>query len=188
MLEQNFQAWIKMIAEGLGLEVVEIDGKKLKGSYDRESGIKSLTMVSPKGYRSAYAWSSSHRLVLGQVAVKQKSNEMTAIPVLLEQLDLKSGIITIDAMGTQTAIAEQIKTAGADYILALKSNHPSLAEEAEIWFQENKDNHNRQQIIKTEPACEAGHHRREKRCFWQIPAREVFYKTKITQWTGLETL
>lgn len=100
VLEQNFQAWIKLIAKGLGLEVVAIDGKNIKGSYDRERRIKSLTMVS--------AWSSSHRLVLGQVAVKQKSNEITAIPLLLEQLDLKSGIITIDAMGTQTTIAKLV--------------------------------------------------------------------------------
>jgi hypothetical protein len=70
MLEPNFQAWIKMITEGLGLDVVAIDGKNIKGSYDREGSLKSLTMVS--------AWSSSHRLVLGQVAVKQKSHEITA--------------------------------------------------------------------------------------------------------------
>lgn len=180
IFEQNFQAWIEVIAKGLGLEVVAIDGKNIKGSYDRESSVKSLTVVS--------AWSSSHRLVLGQVAVKHKSNEITAIPLLLEQLDLKSGIITIDAMGTQTAIAKQIKTAGADYILALKNNHPSLAEEAKNWFQENKDNHNKQQTIITELTCEAGHHRVEKRRFWQVPAEKVFSKTKIAQWVGLETL
>lgn len=180
MLEQNFQAWIKTIAEGLGLEVVAIDGKNIRGSYDRESSIQSLTMVS--------AWSSSHRLVLGQVAVKQKSNEITAIPLLLEQLDLKSGIITIDAMGTQTAIAKQIKTAEANYILALKNNHPSLAEKAKNWFQEHKENYNNHKIVKTELTCEAGHHRLEKRRFWQVPVEEVFSPTKIAQWVGLETL
>ena len=88
MLEQNFQAWVKKMTQSLGLEVVAIDGKTLKGSYDRESSLKSLEMVS--------AWSSSHRLVLGQVAVDEKSNEITAIPVLLEQLDLTGAIITID--------------------------------------------------------------------------------------------
>ena len=116
ILETNFQAWVKVIVEELGLEVIAIDGKNLKGSYDREKSLKSLTMVS--------AWSSTHRLVLAQVAVDQKSNEITAIPVLLEQLDLQGSIITIDAMGTQTAIAKQIKAAGADYILTLKGNHP----------------------------------------------------------------
>ena len=180
ILEQNFQAWIEIIAEGLGLEVVAIDGKNIKGSYDREGSLKSLTMVS--------AWSSSHKLVLGQVAVNQKSNEITAIPLLLEQLDLKSGIITIDAMGTQRAIAQQIKAAGAEYILALKNNHPSLAKEAKKWFQENQENHDNQKIVQTELTCEAGHHRLEKRHFWQVPVEEVFSQTKIAQWAGLETL
>ena len=71
ILEQNFQSWVKLITAQLGLEVVAIDGKSLNGSYDRESSLKSLVMVS--------AWSSSHKLVLGQVAVKQKSNEMQRI-------------------------------------------------------------------------------------------------------------
>ena len=66
-------------------------------------------MVSPQGYRSAYAWSSSHQLVLGQAAVEQKSNEIKAIPILLEQLALRGAIVTTDAMGTQTAIAKQTK-------------------------------------------------------------------------------
>jgi predicted transposase YbfD/YdcC len=126
--------------------------------------------------------------VLGQVAVKQKSNEITAIPLLLEQLDLKSGIITIDAMGTQRAIAQQIKAARAEYILALKNNHLSLASKAKKWFQENKENDDNHKIVKTELTCEAGHHRIEKRDFWQVPASEVFSQTQIDQWTGLETL
>lgn len=124
MLEKNFQGWVKQMTQSLGLEVVAIDGKTLRGSYDRENALKSLVMVS--------AWSSSHRLVLGQVAVDQKSNEITAIPMLLEQLGLTGAIITIDAMGTQTAIAQQIQEAGADYILTLKANHPSLASEAQV--------------------------------------------------------
>ena len=154
----------------------------------KEEWLKSFLEL-PNGIPShVSAWSCSHRLVLGQVAVKQKSNEITAIPLLLEQLDLKSGIITIDAMGTQTAIAKQIKTTGADYILALKNNHPSLAEEAKNWFQKNRENHDNQKIVKTELICEAEHHRLEKRRFWQVPAEEVFSKTKIAQWVGLETL
>ena len=100
ILECNFQKWVKVIAGKLGLNVVAIDGKSLNGSYDRESCLKSLVMVS--------AWSDRHQLVLGQVAVEQKSNEIKAIPLLLEQLDLSGAVITMDAMGTQTAIARQI--------------------------------------------------------------------------------
>ncbi len=180
VLEKNFQSWVKMIAGKLELEIVAIDGKSLKGSYDRESSLKSLQMVS--------AWSNSHRLVLGQVAVAQKSNEITAIPVLLEQLDLSGGIITIDAMGTQTTIAKQIQLAGADYILALKANHPSLARDARNWFEEHKLDTENAKVRKTEVTCEAGHHRIEKRCFWQIPVEQVFSPAKIKQWSGLKTL
>ncbi len=83
------------------------------------------------------AWSSQHRLVLGQVKVADKSNEITAIPALLELLDIAGCIITIDAMGTQTAIASQIKNANADYILALKGNHPTLHTQVKDWFEQH---------------------------------------------------
>ncbi len=180
ILESNFQAWVKVIAGRLGLEVVAIDGKTLKGSYDREKSLKSLQMVS--------VWSSSHQLVLGQVAVEQKSNEIKAIPILLEQLDLSGAIVTTDAMGTQTAIARQIQAAEAEYILTLKSNHPSLAKDAHRWFEENKQNIDNTSVKVTEVICEAGHHRIEKRRFWQVSVNEVFPATRIKQWAGLKTL
>ena len=166
VLEQNFRAWIEAIADNLGLEVVAIDGKSLNGSYDRENSLKSLVMVS--------AWSSRHKLVLGQVAVEQKSNEIKAIPVLLEQLDLKGAIITIDAMGTQKAIAQQIQSAGADYILTLKANHPTLAQDARNWWEKSQSEGEKTPIDKTESISEAGHHRIEKRCFVFAPADQVF--------------
>ena len=180
ILEKNFQSWVKLVTAQLGLEVVAIDGKSLNGSYDRESSLKSLIMVS--------AWSSSHKLVLGQVAVKQKSNEITAIPVLLEQLDLKDAIITIDAMGTQTAIAQQIQSVGADYILTLKANHPTLAQNAHDWWIKYQHEVENTPANTTELICEAGHHRVEKRRFWSIPADQVFEQTRIGQWTGLKSL
>lgn len=180
ILEANFQNWIKVIVEALGVEVIAIDGKNLKGSYDREKSLKSLTMVS--------AWSSRHRLVLGQVAVEQKSNEITAIPVRLEQLDLSESIITIDAMGTQTAIAQQIKAAGADYLLTLKGNHPSLAREAQNWFGKNRENPENSQLLNTKMTVSAGHHRTEKRRIWQVAVESVFSAAKIAQWAGLQTL
>lgn len=180
ILEKNFQVWVKQMTQKLGLEVVAIDGKTLKGSYDRESSLKSLQMVS--------AWSSSHQLVLGQVAVEQKSNEIKAIPVLLEQLDLSGAIITTDAMGTQTAIAQQIQSAGAEYVVTLKSNHPSLAENARNWFQDNQHKLDKSNVKVTEVSCETGHHRIEKRKFWQVPVEQVFSSSRIKQWAGLKTL
>lgn len=97
-----------------------------KGSYDRNKEQSALHLVS--------AWASENRLFLGQVKVKSKTNEITAIPALLELLDISGCIITIDAMGTQTEIAHQIQAQGADYILALKKNHPTLDREVEQWF------------------------------------------------------
>ena len=116
--EQCFRRWVQSLVEKLGVEVVAIDGKTHRGSYDRESQLKALHTVS--------AWSSEHRLVLGQTKVDCKSNEITAIPALLEMLDVSGCIITIDAMGTQKSIAQKIIAANADYVLSLKDNHPTL--------------------------------------------------------------
>ena len=180
ILEQSFQKWIAQMTGKLGLEVIAIDGKTLKGSYDRENSLKSLQMVS--------AWSSSHRLVLGQVAVDKKSNEIRAIPTLIEQLDVSGAIITIDAMGTQTAIAKNIQAAKADYILTLKSNHPTLAKDAQDWFKDHQAQSDLEKVKVTTVNCEAGHHRIEKRQFWQVPVELVFSQERIEQWQGLKTL
>ncbi len=181
ILERNFQGWVKIIAGNLGLEVIAIDGKSLNGSYDRESSLKSLVMVS--------AWSASHKLVLAQEAVDKKSNEITAIPILLKQLDLKSAIITIDAMGTQRAITKQIQSVGADYILTLKANHPTLAQNARDWLEKYKqETEDKEKSVTEEFNCEAGHHRIEKRRFFSVPVEEVFDSKRINQWAGLKTL
>jgi hypothetical protein len=87
--EQCFRQWVQSLVEKLGVEVVAINGKTHRGSYDRESKLKALHTVS--------AWSSEHRLVLGQTKVSSKSNEITAIPALLDMLDISGCIITIDA-------------------------------------------------------------------------------------------
>lgn len=180
ILESNFQSWVKVIAGKLGLEIIAIDGKSINGSYDRESSLKSLVMVS--------AWSSSHKLVLGQVEVEHKSNEIKAIPILLEQLDLKGGIVTTDAMGTQTSIAKQIQDAEAEYILALKANHPTLAKNARSWFEKHQNGLVKTELYTSESICEAGHHRIEKRYFISVPAEQVFEPSRIEQWAGLQTL
>ena len=128
VFEQCFRRWVESVVETVGAQVIPIDGKTLKGSYDRRQGKSALHLVS--------AWSSEYRLVLGQVKVADKSNEITAIPALLELLDIAGCIITIDAMGTQTAIASQIFNAKAEYILALKANHPTLHTQVKDWFEQ----------------------------------------------------
>ena len=125
--EQCFEQWVNQLVNELGIQVFAIDGKNLRGSDDRESGAKALHLVS--------AWATEHRLVLAQSQVQDKSNEITAIPALLELLDIKGCIVTLEAMGTQKTIAAQIQQAQADYILCLKANHPNLFQEIDTWFQ-----------------------------------------------------
>jgi predicted transposase YbfD/YdcC len=119
-----FLAWVQAVAPSTAGQVVPVDGKTLRGA--RGPGQRALHMVS--------AWASGSRLVLGQVAVAEKSNEITAIPALLRVLALDGATVTIDAMGCPTAIAAQIVAQGADYVLARKDNHPTLHEEVAFTF------------------------------------------------------
>src|SRR5215210_2752256 len=114
--ERGFAAWVGSLVDGFEREVVAIDGKTLRRSFDRRRERSPLHLVS--------AWASEQGLVLGQRRVHETSNEITAIPELLDQLALENSIVTLDAMGCQTAIAEQILARGADYLLVLKANHP----------------------------------------------------------------
>jgi predicted transposase YbfD/YdcC len=121
-----FVAWVRAVApETLG-HVRAVDGKTLRGSHDRPAGQAALHLVS--------AWAADSGLVLGQVAVGGKSNEITAIPLLLRLLDLAGCLVTIDALGCQTAIAAQVVEQGGDYALALKENHPALHDEVQLTF------------------------------------------------------
>src|SRR3954452_9783487 len=113
--EACFSAWAQSCAEAVDREVVAIDGKTLRRSFDRGRAQGPLHLVS--------AWASEQGLVLGQREVDGKSNEITAIPALLETLSLTNGIVTLDAMGCQKTIAGQILDQGADYLLVLKANH-----------------------------------------------------------------
>lgn len=109
-------------------------------------------------------------------------------PYSAEQLDVSGAIITTDAMGTQTAIAQKIQAAEADYILTLKSNHPTLAKDAQDWFKEHQAQPDLENVKVTTITCKAGHHRIEKRQFWQVPVELVFSQERIKQWQGLKTL
>ncbi|MBW4538908.1 MAG: ISAs1 family transposase [Myxacorys chilensis ATA2-1-KO14] len=178
--EASFQHWVRALVSTLEAELIAIDGKTVKGSYDREGGIKALQLVS--------AWASEHRVVMGQCNVASKSNEITAIPVLLEQLALTGCIVSIDAMGTQSAIAEQITQQQADYILALKGNHPTLLEQAQIGFKDAQALQGEDIEHTQHQETEAGHHRIESRTIWQIPATQVFSADQLEHWPGLQSL
>ena len=120
-----FSDWVAGLRDG-DPEVIAVDGKTSRRTHDRPKDRKPLHLVS--------AWASRQRLVLGQQATAEKSNEITAIPLLLERLVLKGAVVTIDAMGTQTDIAETIIKQGGDYCLALKENRPLLHAEVERFF------------------------------------------------------
>ena len=122
-----FGHWTAALAEGLGLKQVAIDGKCLRGSGSAADGLKALHLVQ--------AWSTENQLCLGQVAVNEKSNEITAIPALLALLDLKGALVTIDAMGCQKKVAAKIVEAGGDYVLPVKGNQEKLLEEIEWTFE-----------------------------------------------------
>ncbi|WP_445251689.1 MULTISPECIES: ISAs1 family transposase [unclassified Microcoleus] len=178
VFEQCFRRWIESIVEVAGAQVIPIDGKTLKGSYDREQGKSALHLVS--------AWSSEYRLVLGQVKVADKSNEITAIPALLELLDMAGCILTIDAMGTQTAIASQIFHAQADYILALKGNHPTLYGQVKNWFEQQLSHGFEGTLHSYDQRVERGHHRTEKRSCWCVPLSQLPTLHHQNDWVGLQ--
>ncbi len=127
-MQECFLSWVKHLSDKLEVNVISIDGKTARGSYDREGGLKALHTVS--------AWASEHHLVLAQQAVESKSNEITAIPELLNLLDITGAIITLDAMGTQRNIAAQIIEQKGEYILALKGNQGNLHKKVVAFFEQ----------------------------------------------------
>ncbi len=128
---QCFQRWIDALSTGLGIKRIAIDGKAVRRSFDQANGKAALHLVS--------AWATEQHLVLGQVAVDRKSNEITAIPRLLELLDVAGAIVTIDAMGCQKEIAAKIRAGGGDYVLSVKDNQPHLLEDIQACFEKGLD-------------------------------------------------
>jgi predicted transposase YbfD/YdcC len=178
--EHSFNSWLNSLVIDLGAQVIPIDGKTLKGSYDRNQEQSALHMVS--------AWASKHRLFLGQVKVDDKSNEITAIPALLSLLDISGCIITIDAMGTQYEIARRIHEKGADYILALKANHPTLFQDVKQWFDNAAVNNFDGIEFSYDLGVESAHHRKEKRQIWAVSIEQMGGLYKQSQWSGLQTI
>lgn len=155
-----FVNWMKSVARKTQGDVIAIDGKTLRRSYDHRNGQAAIHMVS--------AWSHANSLVLGQEKVDKKSNEITAIPQLLEALDVKGCIVTIDAMGCQTAIAEKIVTQGGDYILALKGNQGELHAQVKDFFAMAAENSFQGILHDYVEECDSGHGRIEQRHCWVL--------------------
>lgn len=175
--EASFVQWVQGISQTVK-GVIAIDGKTLRRSHDRAAGKKPLHLVS--------AWAVENRLVLAQVATEEKSNEITAIPLLLQQLALDGCIVTIDAMGTQTKIAAQIIDQEGEYALALKDNQGNVYEEVKATFaMAEKDGFAALQW-ESDRRVEKGHGRLEIREYWTIRDAEILSHLDPEQkWEGL---
>jgi predicted transposase YbfD/YdcC len=175
---QGFARWVEAIATKTSGEIIAIDGKALRHSYDKDDPRAMLHMIS--------AWACQQNLVLAQERVDTKSNEITAIPALLAVLDLEGCIVTLDAMGTQTEIAEQICAQGGDYVLALKGNHKTLYNEVMTYFEEGRAQCWRGMPVSHAETEEIGHGRREVRRLWV--STDVAWLPKCEVWAGLRSI
>jgi len=170
------QQWLEEIGREIGSHIA-IDGKTLRGSFDKAAGKNPLHLVS--------AWASEARLTLGQIAVDSKSNEITAIPLLLELLDLKGATVTIDAMGCQKEIAAKIVAGGGDYLLALKDNHPTLYEAVCQEFMAALEADTPPAEIRRHVTVEISRGRKERREYMALPAPRSL--PGFADWVGLAT-
>jgi len=179
-----FVKWLQCLrAEAAATTDIEqpifaVDGKTARRSHDRKKGLGALHCVT--------VWASEFGLSLGQVACAEKSNEITAIPELLRLVDIKGSIITIDAMGTQKAIAEQIVDSGADYVLALKGNQETLHQEVIDYIDQQSKNDFVDAQARRHITQEKGHGREETRSYMQMPVPETLRQLEL--WKGLQSI
>jgi predicted transposase YbfD/YdcC len=177
-LTQCFIAWTQALSEASGGEIIAIDGKTLRHSFDQATSTAAIHMVS--------AWASANRLVLGQLKVEEKSNEITAIPKLLHLLDLKGAVVTIDAMGCQREIAKTITERGADYVLALKDNHPTLSEAVTLFLNDARDTAFADIEHAYHETVDGDHGRIETRRYWITSAIE--WLGAKASWSNLQSV
>jgi predicted transposase YbfD/YdcC len=173
-----FLRWVRDICQLTSREVVPIDGKTLRHSYDTELGQSAIHIVS--------AWAASNRLVLGQLKVSAKSNEITAIPELLDVLDITDCIVTIDALGCQKQIADRIVEKDADYVLALKGNQEYLYDDVKQLFDALREQEVAPSTLDYYETTDTAHGRVEVRRYWTTSALQTL-RTK-EQWRGLQTV
>lgn len=176
--QRSFLSWISEISKDFAGEIIAIDGKTLRGSHERSKGKKALHMVS--------AWATSQNLSLGQIKVDGKSNEITAVPKLLDSLVLKGAIVTLDAMGCQRKIAEKIAEKEADYIFSVKENQGTLYKSLENTFNRAKLVNFEGMTYSRDETVDGDHGRIETRCCIVLPLMYL-YKLKL-KWEGLKSL
>ena len=176
--EASFHHWVQGISTSIQ-GVIAIDGKTSRRTHDRAAGKKALHLVS--------AWAVENRQVMAQLATEKKSNEITAIPLLLQQLALAGCIVTIDAMGTQTKIAQQIIDQRGEYALALKENQGTLYDEVQATFTMAAQEAFTAVVCESARTVEKGHGRLEIREYWTISDPAILeYLDPDQRWEGLQ--
>ncbi len=182
--QAGFGAWLESLRaqaeerSDVARPVLPIDGKSARRTHDRKNGLGALHSVS--------VWAADYGLSLGQVACAEKSNEITAIPELLKLVDTRGAIITIDAMGTQTAIAEQIVQGGADYVLALKGNQETLHDGVIEYLDRQIEADFANCQARRHSTRETAHGREETRIYVQLPVPNTLPGRE--RWAGLKTI
>jgi predicted transposase YbfD/YdcC len=176
--ERCFLAWIQALAKVRPGELIALDGKTLRHSFNRASGKAAIHMIS--------AWSSANGLVFGQLATEAKSNEITAIPKLLELLDLRGAVVSIDAMGCQKEIARPIVENGGDYLFSLKGNQSTMHEEVAWWLDHAIAGQLREVTLDYDQQVNKSHGRLETRQVWCT--EQVDWFADRDQWVGLSSL
>lgn len=173
-----FAKWTQEIAERSSDTIIAIDGKTSRGSFDNQLGKGAIHIVN--------AWISSNSLILGQLKTSEKSNEITAIPKLLDMLFVKGCIITIDAMGCQRDIAEKIIDKKADYVLAVKGNQPTLMKDIVDWFDFAEENKFKDFEYDYHKTLDKGHGRIEKRKYYIT--EDIDWLAMKGDWSGLKSI
>ena len=176
-----FFEWVWAVNDIIQGQIVNIDGKCLRGSDDKKLGKRAIYMVS--------AWAEANEIVLGQRKVDEKSNEITAIPELLKLLAISGCIVTIDAMGTQTNIAKTIQEAKADYVLSVKENQGHLFEDISVLFAVDQANDFKYASFEYKKTVNKGHGRIEIRECWSTsnPAYLNLIR-RVENWVGLQSI
>jgi predicted transposase YbfD/YdcC len=182
---EQFQAcflrWVRAVSEILSGQVIAMDGKVVRRSQDQGIGKAAIDMVS--------AWATANHLVLGQVKVDEKSNEITAIPQLLQALEVAGCIVTLDAMGCQTEIAEQIIDREADYVLALKDNQGHLYEDVVRLFDDLEESQYQAYPFDYDKTVNKDHGRIEIRQCWTISDPQILQHLRgYVHWKSLATV
>lgn len=183
--ERCFLAWMSAVVELSGGRLVAIDGKSIRRSFEHGWDRNAMTHLV-----SAFVSQGDNRLVFSQLAVQDKENEIVAIPRLLELLDLKGAVVSIDAIGTQREIAAQIVKAGGDYLLPVKDNQPLLLEKVRTLMNDLVLDHAKGRAASVDyfEQHEQGHGRLEKRRVWVSDEIESLGQPLLDRWAGLATL